>query len=476
MISIDNIKTILLEEKVVYYSKKESNKLIFNSNIYRILKVKDWVNVRDYLLNKYSDLAEFLGNFKNRSPREIVYCININLTHPEICPYCNIRYKGFNERGRKNNHYYRTCGDSDCISKSTIAASLEKYGTHHPLANKEVEEKRKATCLAKYGVEYSLQDPNIRKKIEKTNRENHGGFWNNQLEEDKERRKETNKRNHGGLLECQTKEGKERRKETCRRKYGADNPLQNKEIRKKVAETNIKKYGYDNVFKSPEVQKRIQTTTFDKYGYKSYTQTPEYKIRVKETNIRKYGVPFYTQTKECWDKIKATNREKYGVDFSFQNKEISDKWKEKFKEKYGVENPSQVEEFQNKKTRKYLYKNLFFDSSWELAFFVFNEDKDIEYHPGKILYKDLEGKTHPYYPDFKINNRLFEIKGSHMMDNQGNLIDFYGKGKNQALFEAKQKCMEENNVIVISKKEIKPMIKEIKAKRGAKFFKNCRYN
>lgn len=79
MISIDNIKTILLEEKVIYYSKKESGKVVFNSNIYRILKVKDWINVRDYLLNKYNDLAEFLENFRDRSPREIVYCINKGL-------------------------------------------------------------------------------------------------------------------------------------------------------------------------------------------------------------------------------------------------------------------------------------------------------------------------------------------------------------------------------------------------------------
>ena len=476
MISIDNIKTILLEEKVIYYSKKESGKVIFNSNIYRILKVKDWIDVRGYLLNKYNDLAEFLGNFKDRDPREIIYCINNNLIHPEICPYCNIRYKGFNERGRKNNHYYRTCGDPNCKSKSTKTTSLEKYGTHHPLANKEVEEKRKATCLAKYGVEYSLQNPDIRKKIEKTNRDNHNGFWNNQLEEDKKKREETNRKNHNGLLECQTKEGKERRKETCRKKYGTDNPVQNKEIREKIAETNIRRYGYDNVFKSPEIQKRIQTTILNKYGYKSYTQTSEYKIQVRETNLRKYGVPYYTQTEECWDKIKATNQEKYGADFGFQNKEILNKWKETFKEKYGVENPSQVEEFQNKKTKRYSYKDLFFDSSWELAFFIKNEDKGIEYHSSSITYEDPEGKTHSYYPDFKINNKLFEIKGSHMIDSQGNLIDFYGKGENQSLFTAKQRCMEENNVVVISKKEIKPMIKEIKAERGADFFKNCRRN
>lgn len=474
MISIDNIKTILLEEKVVCHSKKEPNKLIFNSNIYRILKVKDWANVRDYLLNKYNGLNEFLENFKDRSPREIIYCINNNLIKPEICPYCNVRYKGFNERGRKNNLYYKTCGDPDCVSKSTVATSLEKYGTHHPLASKEVKEKSKATCLAKYGVEYALQDPNVRKKIEKTNRENHGGFWNNQLEEDKKKREETNRKNHNGLLECQTEEGKKRRKETCREKYGTDNPLQNKEIREKIIETNIRKYGYDNVSKSPDIKKRIQLATFDKYGYKSYTQTPEYKIRVKETNLRKYGVPSYTQTKECQDKMKATNQERYGVDYSFQNKELLARWKDKFKEKYGVENPSQVKEFQNKKTKKYYYKDLFFDSSWELAFFIFNEDKGIEYHPSSILYEDAEGKTHSYYPDFKINNKLFEIKGSHMLDDQNNLIDFYGKGENQALLIAKQKCLEDNNVVIISKKEIKPMINAIKIERGADFFKNCR--
>lgn len=58
------------------------------------------------------------------------------------------------------------------------------------------------------------------------------------------------------------------------------------------------------------------------------------------------------------------------------------------------------------------YKGIHCDSSWELAFLVYNMDHNIPIQrcTDPITY-NFEGKSHKYYPDFNVNGQLIEIKG-----------------------------------------------------------------
>ena len=59
------------------------------------------------------------------------------------------------------------------------------------------------------------------------------------------------------------------------------------------------------------------------------------------------------------------------------------------------------------------YKGYYCQSSWELAYVMYNIDNDIEFSRNtkeKFPY-EYEGKQFNYYPDFKIGNTYIEVKG-----------------------------------------------------------------
>jgi hypothetical protein len=59
------------------------------------------------------------------------------------------------------------------------------------------------------------------------------------------------------------------------------------------------------------------------------------------------------------------------------------------------------------------YCNIHCDSTWELAFLIYHLDhnNDIQRHPVQRTYIDVSGDHRNYYPDFKVNGKLYEIKG-----------------------------------------------------------------
>lgn len=58
------------------------------------------------------------------------------------------------------------------------------------------------------------------------------------------------------------------------------------------------------------------------------------------------------------------------------------------------------------------YKGYYCDSSWELAFVIYNLENGIEFTRNRKKFKYLfEGKEHYYMPDFVINGSFVEIKG-----------------------------------------------------------------
>ena len=85
--------------------------------------------------------------------------------------------------------------------------------------------------------------------------------------------------------------------------------------------------------------------------------------------------------------MKAKNREKYGVDFLFSYKPFRSRLKTIFLQKYGVDNPWKSHDIQKRIRKRYIYNGISFDSSPEIAYYVFLTDHKIKftYHPNKFF-------------------------------------------------------------------------------------------
>ena len=101
------------------------------------------------------------------------------------------------------------------------------------------------------------------------------------------------------------------------------------------------------------------------------------------------------------------------------------------------------------------YKGIYCDSSWELAFIVYNMDNnvDIQRNTDYFFYTYM-GKEHKYYPDFIIGNTYIEIKNYWTEQVQAK-IDCFPKDK---------KC------VILFPKDITPYIEYCRAKYGYKYW------
>lgn len=90
------------------------------------------------------------------------------------------------------------------------------------------------------------------------------------------------------------------------------------------------------------------------------------------------------------------------------------------------------------------YKGIYFDSTYELAFYLFKNDPNLKKNTTRIPFK----KTY-YIPDFKYNDIYFEIKGYHTP-----IVDEKIQAANAQGIK----------VVLVGSKEMKPIVKEIKNK------------
>ena len=136
-------------------------------------------------------------------------------------------------------------------------------------------------------------------------------------------------------------------------------------------------------------------------------------------NIIDDTITSISQIQQIKNKKEQTNIEKYGVKNSFLVKDEDgiEKRIKTYLKLYGYDHPTMV---------KYKYNELYFDSSWELAYYIWLKDHNVkfEYHPQPIPYYWAgDNKTHNYYPDFKLNNKDYvEIKRPDLYENMKNNI------------------------------------------------------
>lgn len=287
-------------------------------------------------------------------------------------------------------------------------------------------------------------------------------------------------------------------KETMLKKYGVENGFQLESVKEKSKLTMIEKYGVDNFQKTEKGRERARKlgsneeiidkrckTNIERYGSTCPMQSEINKKAIKEYFLEKYGKETYLGSQDCIAKSEKTVLEKFGVKNVSQSDEIKQKKVETCLRHYGVEHPLHSEEIKKKLeetcmkkygTYSYLgskecrenlknincsYDGKTFDSWWELAFYYHLKKAGVkfEFHPDITLKYKYDGKEHSYFPDFEVDGKLIEIKGDQFFDKDGNFINPYNPSMN-GIMEAKYRCMIENNVKILRKKDLKEILKE----------------
>ena len=189
--------------------------------------------------------------------------------------------------------------------------------------------------------------------------------------------------------------------------------------------------------------------------------------------MKKLGVEYPSQSPKIIEKTIATCIERHGVEHPSQSEVFIEKTKQTNMKRYGVEWYSQTPEFHKKAHKPYVnpkYPDMTFGSSWEFLVYDFLTEHDIqfEYQPTISIPYEYKETHHTYHPDFRIGNRIVEIKGDHyyrINESTGKeemfcpyrdkdwTDEFYNW--KCGLYEAKHQCMLANNVIILREQDIK---------------------
>lgn len=413
------------------------------------------------------NLLKKLTNLQTNNLGELLY----RLVHPNsgYCPFCHKPLKFYNYK----TGYSKTCGDKDCLKKSREQVCLQKYGVPHQSQSVECKNKIIATSLKKYGTVSYFQTNSFKQQSKETCLRKYQVENYSQTQECKDKVKQTFLKRYHKENYSQTEDFKKKAKETSLHRYGVSNYSQTQECKEKVTQSNRKKFGADYFTQTPEYLAKRKQTSLNTYGVPDYSQSEEFKKKIRDTNTKRYGTPYYSQTSEFKEKIRNTSREKYGVDSYFQSKEFSKKSHDFYQTHFGVDCYSQTKEAQ--KYHRVCYKisaedlkslhidssaltskNFQFSSSWELIFWMYHVlgNIPIECISQGIEYS-VEDKIHYYFPDFKIGDQYYEIKGDQFLDKNGSLKNpFTDDPFIQKIYEAKSECMRKYKVILIAKKDI----------------------
>lgn len=203
--------------------------------------------------------------------------------------------------------------------------------------------------------------------------------------------------------------------------------------------------------------------------------TEEGKTKIRETLLKKYGVDHSSKIPGISEKRNNTHIKNTGYDLWHDPNILNNKKKidrkevlKRYEEKTGYKNPNLNPDVRAKMSKKYRYKDILFDSSWEVAYYIWLVDncKTFSFHDIEPIEYEYNGKKFNYLADFKTDTGLVEIKGSHLLS--------WMKQENTKS-NAKYKCMLEHNVTIISDKEIKPILEYIQTKYGKDYLKQFRY-
>ncbi len=406
-----------------------------------------------------------------------------------------------------------TAINSECLCKGckTKKTWLDKYGTENINALSSKKEKTKQTCLERYGVENVAQTGWMREKSRQWTSSKEFSdklkeSWKTKTQEDikdrYEKSKKTNLERYGvenpfcdvqkiqtalykkrGVINPgQLQEVKEKIRRACLEKYGTENFFQSPEIQDKIKQicidrygvehfsksklfreliqttwnlksvediqriiqknkqTCLERYGTENVNELPEIKEKRNQTCLEKYGTFDINSLPEFQLKRKETCLRKYDVDHFSKSLLFKSRVQNT----WSLKTPEDKREIQDKVRQTCFEKYGMYHAP---------SSKYIYDGQSFDSSWELALWIYavEHNEEIERLPITLQYT-YNGIEHTYYPDFKYKNQLIEIKGDFFKQDSEWIHPF--DSSLTPVMQAKQQCALENNVQIWYYKDI----------------------
>ena len=250
----------------------------------------------------------------------------------------------------------------------------------------------------------------------------------------------------------------EKMKQTNLAKYGVEYNSQTLKWKESIKKTSLEKYGVEHFSCAPEIRKKIRETTLTRYGAIGFG-SDELRDKQRQTMIDKYNGYHNMVIPELKEQFFANLVNKYGG-IGNAVSTIHDKQKKTMRTLYGVDSITQNGFFTEKCKKKYLYNNIYFDSLPEIQYYMelVASRSDFEYHPHIRFTYDYNGKYHYYFPDFKVNGQLIELKGHHFFNKSVDYIDYnddsihminpYNR-KYDGIADAKFQCMKQNNVKII---------------------------
>ena len=227
--------------------------------------------------------------------------------------------------------------------------------------------------------------------------------------------------------------------------WGTKYPFKDPVFREKFLYKGMeRKYGkgIKHAHQVPELHQKAYDTTCKRFNSDHPFSSPKMISKYKKGNIEKYGVEWPLQSPEVRKKANDKMLELYGTENLFYSKEFQESVKQHWKNKYGVENPSQVPEIQKKVREiinklynghtpsvRYNYYGVFFDSSWELAVWIYCIDNNIPIIREPVIFEfvDILNRSKYYVPDLMIDGKLVEIKGSQFFNSDGTMRFPYTK-------------------------------------------------
>lgn len=369
---------------------------------------------RDKELKKWIDDSLPLLKNEEYTLQTKLYWLTNGLTKFPKCanPECHHDFEHTNVINSKqgySSYCSNTCANRSAVSHEKMRSTRKKHLEEDPSYLDKIDQKTKATKAEKYG------DPNYTNRSKAT--------------------------------------------QTIKEKYGTDWFVQTDTFKQKSEQTLLEHFGVDHAWKSDICRQHGKDTCIRLYGDKNYNNREQ----AEKTCIERYAVDNPAKSDSAKEKTKQTYLKHYSVDHDGKDKNVRLKCQNTnmklYNTKYGT-------------NRRYLYNSIYFDSSWELAYYIWLTDNHIgfKYHSITLTFFDEDNESHIYEPDFLLTktNQLIEIKGTQLYDEKTQTLKNIFQKKTE---KAKQKCMIENNVEIISYSKIQPILKYIQLKYGKSYLK-----
>ena len=146
------------------------------------------------------------------------------------------------------------------------------------------------------------------------------------------------------------------------------------------------------------------------YSNKIRVFKPEWKLKISDTLKQRY------KNNGAWGNIRLKTDYKCimcNININYRRKTCSKECLLKFKKQNPpLKRPGGYRKGSGRGKHGW-YDGIYFDSTYELAYYIYckNNNIDIKRCNEKYQYKNTKGEKRFYYPDFRVNGELVEIKG-----------------------------------------------------------------